>query len=209
MPERVARGWPSTLTWVTKNAGEVAIEGVGVVLASGSLSVTPHSTTTYRLVASKDGGQISTDATVRVDEPLAVELQLSPPNGVVPFRSTMVSVVSGGTPPYTFIWSTGENGQRVERTWRVAGSHEVYCRVMDAVGNQSSSPVRIVAASAPSADFDFRVVDELNPKVERIGAVADGASRVKLIATSTVPGLVTFVMTSTIGVGPDDDGGLR
>jgi peptidoglycan-associated lipoprotein len=63
-PDSVQAGQPTTLTWRTENANEVNLEGIGKVDPSGSQSVTPQASTTYRLTAKGPGG--TQDATARV-----------------------------------------------------------------------------------------------------------------------------------------------
>jgi peptidoglycan-associated lipoprotein len=63
-PETVDQGQTVELSWKTENASKVNIEGIGSVSASGSKTLTPSASTTYRLTASGDGG--STDASARV-----------------------------------------------------------------------------------------------------------------------------------------------
>jgi peptidoglycan-associated lipoprotein len=63
-PETVDQGQTVELSWKTENASKVNIEGIGPVSASGSKTLTPGASTTYRLTATGDGG--STDASARV-----------------------------------------------------------------------------------------------------------------------------------------------
>lgn len=63
-PDSIQAGQPTQLTWRTENATDVELEGVGKVDANGSRSVTPNSSTTYRLVAKGPGG--TQEATARV-----------------------------------------------------------------------------------------------------------------------------------------------
>ena len=67
-PGTVAAGQPATLSWVVENADEVTITpGPGRVdPRSGSVSVTPTQTTTYRLTATSAAGAINSDVTVTV-----------------------------------------------------------------------------------------------------------------------------------------------
>src|SRR3954464_15659775 len=55
-PNSVDKGQSTTLTWQTTNATDVSIEGIGAVETSGSRSVTPADSTTYRLIAKGTGG---------------------------------------------------------------------------------------------------------------------------------------------------------
>jgi peptidoglycan-associated lipoprotein len=63
-PNTIERGQSTTLTWQTQNATEVTLEGIGTVEPSGSRSVTPTDSITYRLLARGPGG--TQDATARV-----------------------------------------------------------------------------------------------------------------------------------------------
>jgi peptidoglycan-associated lipoprotein len=69
-PSTIERGQSSTLRWSVTNATQIAIDnGVGSVQASGSKSVYPNETTTYRLTASGAGGTLNKTATVTVTAP--------------------------------------------------------------------------------------------------------------------------------------------
>jgi peptidoglycan-associated lipoprotein len=63
-PESINRGGSATVTWSTQDATDVNIDGIGAVQPSGSQSVSPTASTTYRLTAQGPGG--STDATARL-----------------------------------------------------------------------------------------------------------------------------------------------
>jgi peptidoglycan-associated lipoprotein len=78
-PESIDRGGTATLTWSTQDATNVDIDGVGNVQPSGSKSVSPSTSTTYRLTASGPGG--NTDATARLT---VVEPPPPPPQATAP-----------------------------------------------------------------------------------------------------------------------------
>lgn len=63
-PTSIEKGQSATLSWKTDNATDVTIEGIGNVDPSGTQSVTPADSTTYRLTAKGPGG--TQDATARV-----------------------------------------------------------------------------------------------------------------------------------------------
>jgi len=63
-PDSIQAGQSTQLTWQTQNATDVNIDGVGPVEANGSKTVSPASSTTYRLSAKGPGG--SQEATARV-----------------------------------------------------------------------------------------------------------------------------------------------
>ncbi|HEY7099276.1 MAG TPA: peptidoglycan-associated lipoprotein Pal [Terriglobales bacterium] len=68
-PNTVQKGQPTTLTWETTNATDVTIDFIGTVQASGSQSVTPNDSTTYRLTAKGPGGTQESTARVTVTSP--------------------------------------------------------------------------------------------------------------------------------------------
>jgi peptidoglycan-associated lipoprotein len=63
-PAVIEQGQSATLTWETSNASDINIEGIGTVMASGSRTITPGSSTTYSLTAKGPGG--TKDASARV-----------------------------------------------------------------------------------------------------------------------------------------------
>jgi peptidoglycan-associated lipoprotein len=70
-PTTINKGQSTTLTWQTSNATDVTIDGVGAVQPTGSQSVQPTESTTYRLVAKGAGGTQDATARVTVTEPPA------------------------------------------------------------------------------------------------------------------------------------------
>ena len=69
-PSSIDRGQSSTLRWEVTNANQISIDnGVGTVQATGSRSVYPTETTTYKLTANGPGGTLSKTATVTVNAP--------------------------------------------------------------------------------------------------------------------------------------------
>jgi len=68
-PATIQKGESTTLTWQTTNATDVTIEGVGTVQPSGSQSVSPADSTTYRLTAKGPGGTQEATARVTVTQP--------------------------------------------------------------------------------------------------------------------------------------------
>ncbi|MGA2260133.1 MAG: peptidoglycan-associated lipoprotein Pal [Acidobacteriota bacterium] len=66
-PSAVEKGQSSTLSWGSTNATEVTIDGgIGTVEASGSRTITPVSSTTYRATATGPGGVASAEARITV-----------------------------------------------------------------------------------------------------------------------------------------------
>src|SRR5262249_47675376 len=48
-PDTIDKGQPAELSWTTRNATTVTIDGLGTVAASGLKKITPASSTTYHL----------------------------------------------------------------------------------------------------------------------------------------------------------------
>jgi peptidoglycan-associated lipoprotein len=72
-PASIERGQSTTIEWSTQNADTVSISPeVGTVSASGSRSVRPQQSTTYRLAATGPGGSVEASARVTVTAPTPV-----------------------------------------------------------------------------------------------------------------------------------------
>lgn len=78
-PATIGDGDPATLSWAISNANSASIDnGIGAIPLSGSMSVRPHSTTTYTLTASGSGGTRSAFATVTVAPPPTIIFSVEP-----------------------------------------------------------------------------------------------------------------------------------
>ncbi len=79
VPDTIVTGGSSVLTWSSDFAQSCVIEpGIGVVELNGSLVVWPTETTTYKIIATGEGGESSAEAVVTVtDPPPTVELTAS------------------------------------------------------------------------------------------------------------------------------------
>ena len=72
-PSTMVAGQQSKLTWQVANATTVTITDIGLVVAAGSVAVTPVVTTKYVLRASNAGGSVTADATVQVTAAVFVD----------------------------------------------------------------------------------------------------------------------------------------
>jgi hypothetical protein len=115
-PASISAGASSMLSWASTGAGSISITPgmFTAASASGFLSVSPTSTTTYSLSASNAAGMVTATATVTVSAasaggPLAI-ITTSCPDGTqgTAYVGCTISV-SGGTPPYSFATSTNVN----------------------------------------------------------------------------------------------------
>lgn len=89
-PGSITAGQSATLAWAVENADSVSISGVGTVQSTGNRSVSPASTTTYRLTASGAGGTTERSVTLSVSAPPPPPRQEAP-RPVVKSLSEMVS----------------------------------------------------------------------------------------------------------------------
>ncbi len=74
----IEKGQSVTLSWNTANATDVTVDGVGMVTASGSRSVSPADSITYHLLAKGAGGSAEASARVTVTLPPAPAAQAGP-----------------------------------------------------------------------------------------------------------------------------------
>jgi len=69
-PSTIEKGQSANLTWSSANASNVSIDsGIGSVEPSGSRSVSPSASTTYKATASGAGGSAVAEARITVTEP--------------------------------------------------------------------------------------------------------------------------------------------
>lgn len=101
-PTTVESGQPSVLSWNVEGADTVVISGIGNVDGSGSMSVTPTSTTSYTLTATNAVGESTSVTTVSVLGSVRI----------VEFRSDKPTISEPGDPA-TLSWVV-EGAERVE-----------------------------------------------------------------------------------------------
>ncbi len=101
-PSNIFSGAPATLEWSTGNASSVTING-NPVAASGTMSVSPSATTTYRLVAHSAAGACDVEQTVTV----TVGSCAAPV--VTNFTASPSSVTAGGNQLVRLEWSVSDS----------------------------------------------------------------------------------------------------
>lgn len=98
-PTNITAGESSTISYLTQNATSVTIEpGVGTVQPNGTVTVSPTSTTTYRVIATGVGGQTATCSTT-----VSVNTAVGLPR-VVRFTATPTTIDQGQSS--TLEWQT-------------------------------------------------------------------------------------------------------
>ena len=73
VPESIQKGHTATLSWITTDAEEVSIEGIGSIADKGTRTVKPSQTTKYTLVAKGKGIVKTQMVEVIVEEPPPIE----------------------------------------------------------------------------------------------------------------------------------------
>lgn len=116
-PESITQGSSATLTWSSTNATSVNLQPGNQFLSnSGSIQVTPNSSTNYTLVAQGAGGSITRSVTVNVsapiippDEPVENPSNIPLENPSNPENTT--STAANGNVPATTSTNTGPNNE--------------------------------------------------------------------------------------------------
>jgi hypothetical protein len=98
----IVTGGSSTLQWSTSNAAQVLLNG-NPVSANGSLTVTPNTTTTYRLTALSSNGSCSVERFITIMVAACPAPQL---NG---FTANPTTVLIGGNQIIRLAWSITDN----------------------------------------------------------------------------------------------------
>ncbi|WP_164732887.1 T9SS type A sorting domain-containing protein [Flagellimonas marinaquae] len=85
--------------------------------------------------------QQATPVAYTLEEPelLTVQIEKTDVNCFGGFDGTATAMVSGGTPPFTYEWTSGANSQTAQGLWQ--GTHSVY--VLDALGCEAEAEVTI------------------------------------------------------------------
>jgi flagellar motor protein MotB len=146
-------GDPVTLTWQTENATEVAISGIGTVAASGSMTVSPRSTTTYIITAMGKRNTDKREVTVTVKTP--------PPPEPPPNRTPTAAIIGGA---YLFTnqrefdidgsLSSDPDGDKLTYLWRQIGGANVA-----GIVNSDSPRVRVQFPTIGEYVFELMVTD--------------------------------------------------
>ena len=79
-PADITEGQSASLTWEAQNATDVTLESMGSVEASGSKTVNPSQSTTYRIVAKGPGGSSNATARLTVNTPSAPVAAVASPS---------------------------------------------------------------------------------------------------------------------------------
>ncbi len=94
----IVAGGSSTLQWSTSNAAQVLLNG-NPVNASGSLTVTPNTTTTYRLTA------VSPNGSCNIEQSITITVAACPAPQIDAFTVNPTQVFAGGNQIIRLAWS--------------------------------------------------------------------------------------------------------
>lgn len=100
-PTTIFQGGTSTLQWGIANASQVLLNG-SPVAASGSLTVSPSSSTTYTLTA------VSRNGSCNFNQFATVNVNACPPPSINSFTTTPSSVTIGGNQMVRLAWSVSD-----------------------------------------------------------------------------------------------------
>lgn len=105
-PADIRFGESSNLVWETENADTVTIDGIGTVRPSGTATVSPKETTTYRITATNRGGSVNATATITVLRPAAPR--------ITSFTADPIEIGEGSSS--TLNWRVEQGATEVEIT---------------------------------------------------------------------------------------------
>ncbi|HEV7485820.1 MAG TPA: hypothetical protein VGQ65_09060 [Thermoanaerobaculia bacterium] len=151
-PSNIAAGQSSALVWSTTNATSVTIDnGVGAQPVSGSVTVSPVSTTTYTLTATGPGGTLTSQATVTVSNRPSIAFVASPPQVVSGSSSTLTWLVTNST---SVSIDNGIGAQAASGTTTVSPSQTTtYTLIATGPGGTSTASATVTIVVPPTITF--------------------------------------------------------
>jgi outer membrane protein OmpA-like peptidoglycan-associated protein len=155
--ESIVSGQFATLSWITTNATEVEIEGLGVVSAKGSMKVKPSETTTYTITATGPGGTKT---------------------------ETLEIIVESGEGPSIIFNANQESvqpGQTVTLTWMVSDATEVSIEGIGSVPAKGSRKVKIYE----NTSYTLTAVGEGGTRTETVEVMVESAPLPVIIFTAS------------------------
>jgi uncharacterized cupredoxin-like copper-binding protein len=219
-PAGIQPGQASTLTWVVENATSVTINpGIGTVDAhSGSVSVSPTSTTTYTLAATGPAGTVNATVTVQVGNqpgnPQIVRFEANPVS-IQPGQQSTLSWTTNGAQTVTIsgVGSVTPNGSTTVSptqtttytlTATSADGHSVTAPVTVIVAPGTVPQVVTFVANPPTIDAGsssqlcWQVIGATSVSIDPgVGSNLNGNDCATVKPTTTT----TYVLTATNATG--------
>ena len=176
-PDSIEAGEASTLRWSTFNATSVTIDnGIGAQGVSGSVTVSPHVTTTYTLTAVGGGGSTISRTTVTVGGGAARLAVAAAPAGFAQLAGT-----GGGTDSFT-IANIGEGPSSVTLT--SAGNFFSISPTSFTLDPGASQTITITGTAQPPGSYEGSV------SITGAGAEGELGVRVRMLAAAAPSGTV-------------------
>jgi PKD repeat protein len=140
-------------------------------------------------------------------EALTVSIIPSPPSGNAPLSVNFTGNVTGGTPPYTYLWSFGDGATsslaNPSHTYQSSGTYSVTLKVTDSEGNTQTATSSVSAGQAtspPSAQnvsFSVTASDSEDPYLRYWTLLVDGQT----ISSTTQDSGATVTANATLQPG--------
>jgi PKD repeat protein len=140
-------------------------------------------------------------------EALTVSIIPCPPSGNAPLSVNFTSNVSGGTPPYTYLWSFGDgmtsSSSNPSHTYQSLGTYGVTLKVSDSQGNTQTANSSVSAgqttspSSAQNVSFSVTASDSEDPYLRYWTLLVDGQT----ISTTTQDSGATVTANATLQPG--------
>ena len=148
----IVAGGNSTLQWSTSNAAQVLLNG-NPVTATGSLTVSPNTTTTYRLTAVSSNGACNVEQTVTITVTACAAPQINA------FTANPTTVVIGGNQMVRLAWSiTDTSGTGLTLTISAGiGTFTVANGFVDVTQPQSTTTYTLTATNGCGATTTAQV----------------------------------------------------
>lgn len=153
-PNSIIRGQSATLSWSTFNSTSQSITSVGTVASSGSINVSPSSTTTYTLTGNYYGyTSASVSRTLTVYEPPSITFTVDDSEIVRLDTTTLRWSVSGSVSTVTISPEIGSTNISSEATISPTTT-TTYTLSADGPGGAASATVTVTVIDPPSVTLN-------------------------------------------------------
>ncbi len=149
-PDLIAAGSNSVLTCAASGGQGPYTYQWNTGQTTSSITVSPTHTTEYTATATDALGQhADASVTVTVAPALSVAVSASPNQVVVGATSSVTAVASGGVPPHTYQWNTGQTTNAITVSPSQTADYTV--TVTDSIGQQADGTATVTVAAHLSA----------------------------------------------------------
>lgn len=196
-PDTVASGASTTLSWNASNARSVTISGLGTLPVTGSLKVTPTTTTTYIATAIGTGGKAQSSATVSVTATSGQKPTISfsaQPASIAPGASTVLSWTATHA---TSVSIPGVGNYGVSGSVTVSPNATItYTATATGSGGTAASSATVTVVPTPTISFSAQ------PDTIDSGATVTLSWTTTNASSVNIPGLGGFPANGSTQVNP-------